>query len=137
MWGLLYCTYGLWFNLGFGNQIVPKLCLYDCAFFFNWMVWIVVRIGKGWPNWVCEQSQNPASLAQASPSHLSESCRVSFFVLVHVSRLGNQGQGWATWSLAQERETPPSEVARKPGHFERDFSPMWEVLGFWATSMLA
>jgi len=52
-----------------------------------------VQIGQGWANYVREQSQNPASLAQGSPSRLSESCRVSFLVMVRVSRLGDQGQG--------------------------------------------
>jgi len=38
---------------------------------------------------VRDQSWNFASLAQASPSRLSESCRVSCLVLVRVSHLGD------------------------------------------------
>ncbi|QCE11090.1 hypothetical protein DEO72_LG10g2323 [Vigna unguiculata] len=41
-------------------------------------------------NCVHEQRQNSASFAQASPSRLSESYRISFLVLVRVSRLGDQ-----------------------------------------------
>jgi len=41
---------------------------------------------------VRDQSWNSASLAQASPSRLSESYRVSCLVLVRVSRLGDSGR---------------------------------------------
>jgi len=39
-----------------------------------------------------DQTRNPASLAQTGLSRLSESCRVAPRVLVHDSRLGDQGE---------------------------------------------
>jgi len=42
---------------------------------------------------VREQTRNPASLAQAGPSRLSESGRVSLWVLVRGSRLGDKEKG--------------------------------------------
>jgi len=42
---------------------------------------------------VREQTRNPTSLAQAGPSRLRESCRVSHSVLVCGSRLGDQEKG--------------------------------------------
>jgi len=42
---------------------------------------------------VREQTRNLASDAQAGPSRLSESCRVSLWVLVRGSRLGDQEKG--------------------------------------------
>ncbi|QCD87916.1 hypothetical protein DEO72_LG3g2456 [Vigna unguiculata] len=55
-------------------------------------------------NSVCDQRRTSAIFAQASPSRLSESCRVSFWVLVRVFRLGNLCQDWATNTLAWARE---------------------------------
>jgi len=46
-----------------------------------------------WVNCVREQRGNFASLAQASPSRLSESCKTSFLVLVRASCLGDLCQG--------------------------------------------
>jgi len=50
-----------------------------------------------------DQTRNPTSLAQATPSHLSESCRVLF---------------WSWFALlAQARDARLGEVARKPEPF--------------------
>jgi len=94
------------------------------------MFWHVLwcELGNVGVDSVCEQTWNPTSLAQAGPSRLSESCRVSLWFLVRCSRLGDQEKGWATWSLAQARDTHLSEVTRKPRSFERDISPRREVL---------
>jgi len=51
-------------------------------------------------NCVREQKGNSASLARASPSHLSESCRTSFLVLARAARSGDLGVIWATDILA-------------------------------------
>ena len=122
----LYTVYtGMVWNLEFGNFMEFILCLCVVAMCVNWfgmnrnVFWYVCALFR--VNCAREQTRNPASLAQASPSRLSESCRVSFFVLVRVSRLGDHGRGWATQSLAQARDIRPSEVTRKPG--ERFWGP--------------
>ena len=50
-----------------------------------------------------------------------------WFYFVGVTQATKFG-GWATRSLAQVRLARLSEVARKPGQIERDFSPRREVL---------
>jgi len=101
-----------------------------CLTFFLRLVMIEWGFGLLLANCVREQTRNPASLAQAGPPCLSESCRVSLWVLVHGSRLGDQEKGLATWSLAQVRGTRISRVARKPESFKREISPRREGLEF-------
>ena len=55
---------------------------------------------------VCDQRRTSVIFAQASPSRLSESCRVSFWVLVRISRLGDLCQDWATYSRLGEKGSP-------------------------------
>jgi len=56
---------------------------------------------------VREQTRNPASLAQVGPPRLSESCRVSHWVLVLGSRLGDQEKGLSDMvSRSGERHLP-------------------------------
>jgi len=56
---------------------------------------------------VREQTRNHASLAQAGPPRLSESCRVSRWVLVRGSRLGDQQKGLSDMvSRSGERHSP-------------------------------
>jgi len=109
-------------------------------------VWLMMYIEWYWLKWilawivvvlVCDQRRTSAIFAQASPSRLSESCRVSFWVLVRVFRLGNLCQDWATNTLAWAREARLSEVAMKLVRVERDFSSRRGVLRCWATDNLA
>ena len=109
-------------------------------------VWLMMYIEWYLLNWilawnlvvfVCDQRRTPTIFAQASPSHLSESWRVSFWVWDRVSRLGDLCQGWATNTLAWAREARLSEVAMKPVRVRRDFSSRWVVLRCWATDNLA
>jgi len=111
-------------------QMVIQHAFECCLTFFLRLVMIEWGFGLLLANCVREQTRNPASLAQAGPPCLSESCRVSLWVLVHGSRLGDQEKGLATWSLAQVRGTRISRVARKPESFKREISPRREGLEF-------
>jgi len=88
-------------------------------------------------NWVCEERRNSASFAQASLSRLSESCRISFLVLVRISRLGDQCQCWAIGSLAQARMARPSKVTMRLVHVKRETSFRRGVMCVWANDGLA
>jgi len=68
-------------------MILMFVCHYIVLVMIEW------RFGIGLVNCVHEQTRNPASLAQAGPPHLSESCRVSHWVLVRGSRLSDQEKG--------------------------------------------
>jgi len=57
------------------------------------LVMIELSFGIGLVNFFREQTRNLASLAQAGPPRLSESCRVSQWVLVYGPRLGDQEKG--------------------------------------------
>jgi len=67
------------------SMILMYLCLYIVLIMIGWCFGMILT------KWVREQTRNPASLAQAGPSRLSESCRVSRRVLIRGSRLGDQG----------------------------------------------
>ena len=125
--GTVLINYGQTFSFWWFNRVYTMFigcaCGYDCLVLF--MLWI----GHGLVVFACDQRRNSAIFAQAGSSRLSESCRVLFLGLVCVSRLGDQGQSWATWSLAQARDTRPSEVARKPGRFSARL--LTQARGFW------
>ena len=120
-WGIL----NGWNNM-FWCLLVIILCLGMCELRFGLVLVLLVH----------EQWRNSTSFARASLSRLGESCRSSFRVLVWVFRSGDQVRSWAKRSLTQARLARLSEVARKPGRFERDFSPRRGVLECWATYTL-
>ena len=74
------------------------------------MAWVVVNL-------VCKQWRTSTTSAQASYSRLGESCRISYQVLNHACRPGNQYQDWAIGSFAQTRMAHLSESRGNLNHF--------------------